>query len=253
MRVAGQSVLRRAKVDPLGGRALEIHHEPKPWAGWREFAKEIGTIVIGVLLALAGEQVVETLSWRHKTAEAEAALRRELAVNLSYAAEQQALGPCANRYIDRLQAAVEKNRPDVIAALYRIGLPTHPHPWRIDTWTAALNAQAPEHMDPARVQAYSLAARFVTSEESQQWEMTDLWSDALAGRFGRLGDPAVASHLLQASDRLRGNEARRADITGAFLASSRQDLGVLPSTERAAEFRQVIKTCEAKLATAPAA
>jgi hypothetical protein len=231
---------------------LEIHHKLKPWHGWREFAKEIGTIVIGVLLALAGEQIVETMSWRHKTNEAEAALHRELAVNLSYAAEQQALGPCANRYIDRLQAAVAANRPDVIAALYRLGAPTHPHPWRFDTWTAALNAQVPEHMEAERVQAYSLAARFVAAEDNQQWEMTDLWSDALAGRFGRLADPAVASDLLKAADRLRANEARRADITGALLTTSRQDLGVLPSTERAAEFRKVVQDCEAKLTTVPA-
>jgi hypothetical protein len=102
------------------------------------------------------------------------------------------------------------------------------------------------------VQAYSLAARFVAAEDNQQWEMTDLWSDALAGRFGRLADPAVASDLLKAADRLRANEARRADITGALLTTSRQDLGVLPSTERAAEFRKVVQDCEAKLTTVPA-
>ena len=41
-------------------------HKPKPWAGWREFAKEIGTIVIGVLIALGAEQAVE---WLHRTTE----------------------------------------------------------------------------------------------------------------------------------------------------------------------------------------
>jgi hypothetical protein len=234
-----------------GGRVLEVHHKPKPWHGWREFAKEIGTIVIGVLLALAGEQIVETLSWRHKTAEAEAPLRRELAVDLSYAAEQQALGVCANRYIDLLQRAVATNRPDIIAGLYRLGPPTHPHPWRIDTWTAALNAQAPDHMAPERVQAYSLAARFVNSEESQQWELVDLYSEAMAGRFGRLTEPSVANDELKTADRLRANEARRADITQAFLTTARENLRIQPSTARAAEFRSVVQDCEAKLKTLP--
>ncbi len=226
-------------------------HKPKPWHGWREFLKEIGTIVIGVLIALAGEQIVETLNWRHKTAEAEAALRRELRVGLSYAAEQQALGACANRYIDILQRAVATNRPDVIATLYSLGPPTHPHPWRIDTWTAALNAQASDHMAQERVQAYSLAARFVNSEESQQWELGDLYSQAMAGRFGHLTEPAVASDELKSADRLRANEARRADITEAFLRTSRDSLGVLPSTERAEEFRKVVQDCETKLKAAP--
>jgi hypothetical protein len=227
-------------------------HRSKPWHGLREFLKEIGTIVIGVLIALAGEQIVETLSWRHKTAEAEAALRRELRVDLSYAAEQQALGDCANRYVDLLQRAVSRNRPDIIATLYSLGPPTHPHPWRIDTWTAALNAQAPDHMAQERVQAYSLAARFVNSEESQQWELVDLYSEAMAGRFGHLNEPTVANDELKTADRLRANEARRADITEAFLRTSRESLGILPATERAAEFRKVVQDCEAKLRTVPA-
>lgn len=226
--------------------------KPKPWRGGPEFLKEIGTIVIGVLIALAGEQIVETLNWRHKTAEAEAGLRRELAVDLSFAAEQQGLGACANRYIDLLQRAVAANRPDVIATLYRLGSPTHPHPWRIDTWTAALNAQVPDHMAGDRVQAYSLAARFVNSEETQQWELVDLYSQAMAGRFGHLSEPTVANDELKAADRLRANEARRADITEAFLRTSRDSLGLLPSTERAAEFRKVTQDCEANLKTVPA-
>ncbi|MDE2489166.1 MAG: hypothetical protein KGO51_17375 [Alphaproteobacteria bacterium] len=204
-----------------------------------------------MLLALAGEQMVDTLSWRHKTAEAEAALRRELAVDLSYAAEQEALGVCASRYIDILQRAVATNRPDIIARLYRLGPPTDPHPWRVDTWTAALDAQAPDHMAPERVQAYSLAARFVNSEESQQWELVDLYSEAMAGRFGRLTEPSVASDELKTADRLRANEARRADITRAFLTTSRESLGIQPSTERAAEFRSAVQDCEAKLKTLP--
>ena len=41
-------------------------HLPKPLHGWREFAGEVGIIVVGVLIALAAEQVVETLHWRHE-------------------------------------------------------------------------------------------------------------------------------------------------------------------------------------------
>ena len=225
-------------------------HKPKPWHGWRELLKEVGTIVIGVLIALAGEQIVEALTWRYKVAEAETALRHELSIDLSYAAEQQALGVCANRYIDILQQAVAANRPEIVAALYRLGPPTHPHPWRIDTWTAALNAQIPDHMTPERVQVYSLTARFVNSEESQQWELVDLYSQVMAGRFGRLTDAGIASANLALIDRLRANEARRADITEALLKSSKESLGVSPSSERSDEFRKVVSDCEAKLRTA---
>jgi hypothetical protein len=45
-------------------------HKPKPWRGAREFLKEIGTIVIGVLIALGAEQVAVSLRDRHAAAEA---------------------------------------------------------------------------------------------------------------------------------------------------------------------------------------
>ena len=53
-------------------------HLPKPIHGWREFCNEVGIIVIGVLLALGAEQVVERLSWRAEVREASEDLHVEL-------------------------------------------------------------------------------------------------------------------------------------------------------------------------------
>lgn len=39
-------------------------HLPKPLHGWREFAGEVGIVVIGVLLALGAEQAIEALHHR---------------------------------------------------------------------------------------------------------------------------------------------------------------------------------------------
>jgi hypothetical protein len=49
-------------------------HKPKPWRGLREFLKEYLIIVVGVLTALAGEQIVESV---HRHIEG-AALRTDL-------------------------------------------------------------------------------------------------------------------------------------------------------------------------------
>ena len=53
-------------------------HLPKPLHGWREFAGEVGIIVVGVLIALAAEQVVEDWSWHHKVTVVREALMGEL-------------------------------------------------------------------------------------------------------------------------------------------------------------------------------
>jgi hypothetical protein len=52
-------------------------HKPKPWHGVREFAKEIGTIVIGVLIAIAAEQAAEALHHRALAREMTEKLRAE--------------------------------------------------------------------------------------------------------------------------------------------------------------------------------
>lgn len=63
---------------------MEIHR-PKPFHGWREFAKEIGVIVIGIAIAIGGEQVIERLNRHAEVAEARKALRAEIAQNAGIA------------------------------------------------------------------------------------------------------------------------------------------------------------------------
>jgi hypothetical protein len=67
----------RPPVDPLGG-GMEVHHKPKPWRDWREFLKEYGIIVLGVLTALGAEQLVDQLHWRHKVDTVRMSLMGEL-------------------------------------------------------------------------------------------------------------------------------------------------------------------------------
>jgi hypothetical protein len=55
---------------------MEIH-KPKSWRGWSEFVKEIGTIVIGVLIAIGAEQAVEALHHRAQAREMAEKLRTE--------------------------------------------------------------------------------------------------------------------------------------------------------------------------------
>lgn len=54
-------------------------HLPKPLNGWREFAGEVGIIVLGVLIALAAQQVVEVMHERSQVEQIRRALRAELA------------------------------------------------------------------------------------------------------------------------------------------------------------------------------
>src|SRR5581483_6681060 len=87
-------------------------HKPKPWRGLREFLKEIGTIVIGVLIALAGEQAVERLEWAHKVHAAEDAMRADLLADDGPQVYQRAaMHDCLTARLDAIRAAVETAAP----------------------------------------------------------------------------------------------------------------------------------------------
>lgn len=56
---------------------------PKPMHGWRQLAGEVGIIVLGVLIALAAQQVVETLNQRSQVRELRTALDNEIGYGLA--------------------------------------------------------------------------------------------------------------------------------------------------------------------------
>src|SRR5690348_1596565 len=69
-------------------------HLPKPLHGWRAFIGEVGIIVLGVLIALGAEQVVESIHDRYLAHQALDHIRSELAFDSAFAAERVAIGDC---------------------------------------------------------------------------------------------------------------------------------------------------------------
>jgi hypothetical protein len=76
-------------------------HLPKPLHGWREFAGEVGIIVIGVLIALGAEGLVERWHWQQQVDQSTRAFKDELLGFAQIAYERQAIQPCLQ---GRLQA-----------------------------------------------------------------------------------------------------------------------------------------------------
>jgi hypothetical protein len=78
-------------------------HLPKPLHGWREFAGEVGIIVIGVLIALGAEQVVEDWHWQQKVAVVRKSLIGELANDRARWEVDLANATCSVPDVDRLE------------------------------------------------------------------------------------------------------------------------------------------------------
>jgi hypothetical protein len=97
---AGAAMSGDGEAEPGGpapadeaGSGMHVH-KPKAAHSLREFASEIAVIVLGILIALSGEQLIETLHWRHETEVMRESLRREILDNLGAAAERVMISPC---------------------------------------------------------------------------------------------------------------------------------------------------------------
>ncbi|HEV2530311.1 hypothetical protein [Phenylobacterium sp.] len=133
-------------------------HKPKPWHDWREFLKEIGTIVIGVLIALAGEQAVEAGRHREIVARGEDALADNFGRFVEYTAQIEQEAPCmaarAAELRTILDRAGETRRLPAIAAIPQ----PYPLPWQIDTWEAMVASGAAPYLPQAKTVLYSRIA-----------------------------------------------------------------------------------------------
>lgn len=82
-------------------------HLPKPLHGWREFAGEVAIIVLGVLIALGAEQVVEDWQWHQKVEVVRRSLMGELGNDRARWERDVSAGRCALADVDRLDTWAE--------------------------------------------------------------------------------------------------------------------------------------------------
>lgn len=203
-------------------------HLPKPMHGWREFAGEVGIIVLGVLIALSAEQVVEWVHWRNKVADARRALDSEVAYNLGAVEKRRQEAPCIDRRLREVRSLLTGNtfglgsgsRPPV----------GQPQLWRprTDVWQVAVAGEAAEHMPLATRLGYAgLYGGFQWYAQKAEDE-TDAWSVlAELDDPGSLGAEDVAA-VRQARSRAQvAADKMNANLPRIIAAGAR--LGIKPA------------------------
>src|ERR1700678_2100665 len=124
---------------------MEIHR-PKPVHHWGELLKEVGIIVLGVLIALGAEQTVEWLHWRYEAGQAETHLRQDAASILYDMLERLDIQNCQDRRLTLMRDRLLASGPTwtAMAPFYTSGPPagsTYAHPmrsWPTVSWSNAV-------------------------------------------------------------------------------------------------------------------
>lgn len=128
----------------------------KPMHGWRAFVGEIAIIVIGVLIALAAQQVVESWSWQQKVAAAEQTMNEEIKNSLLGVAELNRLEKCSTTQLKGLQDAIvsgdQAKAGQILRRATAFGVSRL---WADNAFEATLSAQVSDHLGAAKLKSYS--------------------------------------------------------------------------------------------------
>jgi hypothetical protein len=141
---------------------MEVH-KPKPVHRWNDFLKEVGIIVLGVLIALGAEQSVEWLNWRAKAAQAEKHLRPDAETILDAMVERLEIQACQDARLKLIRERLLASGRDwtAMAPFYTSGPPagsTYAHPmrsWPRASWLTAVASTAAMHLPDARLDDYA--------------------------------------------------------------------------------------------------
>jgi hypothetical protein len=205
---------------------LEIH-KPKPSHTLREFLSEVAVVLLGIVIALAGEQTLLSLESRHKIRLVAEEMRQEISGDDGpQALERIALSKCVDSTLDAIRGLAERNagRSAILDSIARFATPLHT--WDSIAFQAALSAGILAQMPPDRVDAvsrfYSLMPALQSANER---EFRDGASLAAISRAGGPLTESERGQVLNAVETLRRDNAQI--VRFSFLAeAAMKQLGV---------------------------
>lgn len=190
-------------------------HMPKPLHGWRAFIGEVGIIVLGVLIALSFEQLVDAWQWREKIRRAEAAMRVELSADDGPQAYARALiGSCLNQQIARIHDGAGNVPAEQLRKWAASYSPPY-HSWDSEAWRVVVASEIGNHMGPDRLIAWSSPYRLLptlTDQEQREGQLVIEMRNAL---------PEPASPSTSDRQSLRQAAAQLQLVNERFVTTSR--------------------------------
>ena len=206
---------------------------PKPLHGWREFAGEVGIIVLGVIIALALGQAAQAWQWHENVKTARTSIQREMAFDLAFFADRLRIAKCVDRHLadagQRLEAVATRGEtPPSNANLESPGRLI-----LVGDYDAQEAADNLVHFPPAELSALGVLydqARFMsewTEKEDTAWNELELLSKGGT----KLGAFDVA--MLRRDLQIAKNYERLTLINARRQIDRGKALGVAPGPPRA--------------------
>jgi len=234
-------------------------HLPKAFHGWRELAKEVGIIVLGVLIALSFEQLVQIWHWRNETRMTRQELASELSYDALFAGERVAIEECLRDRIKDLTAKLNnagghwtadpmvfgKPRKAIAGNVLVTGIPmayrAPQRPFLSDGWETAKSSAVLDHMGRDDIHDFEFAYKGIGEIRTLEDEETSLEPQLSFLSFDQNLDPQSRVQALVVLARLDLLNSDIALIARQMLAGIRSmdlQLGMLRRLKRVQTFEQ---------------
>lgn len=181
---------------------MEIH-KPKAAHNWREFLVELGTITLGVLIALAAEQAVEWIHWHNRVAEARGVIGNELTQVMAQGIERVREEQCIEQRLNELAAILDDaTRKGALPPVPQISQPPS-RPWPDDIWQTTMASDTATHLSQDQLNAlgsvYGQIRELRAFNQNEQLAWANLSTMVGPGRrLDPASDAALRSALSQA-------------------------------------------------------
>src|SRR3982750_4294577 len=169
-------------------------HLPKPLHGWREFIGEVGVIVLGVLIAIALEQLVESIHWRNQVGEARTALGEEMAHTNRAFAYRVAAHDCIAGRLSKLNDIVERAAKHDPTPLVHEVIPDIGNALSTSVWETSRAAQTLTHFSRDQLRLYGSYYMQVANVQAFMGQEVQDWGviKVLQGDPDRLGPSDIS-------------------------------------------------------------
>lgn len=161
----------------------------------RKTIRDVGEIVLGVLIALALGAVAGEIGWRMEVADAKGAIANELGEIVGQGRERVAVDACMERRIDAIGAIVDAaSNTGRLPPVGQLGDPMF-RTWSTGVWDSTRSAQIASHMDRNLQDDISGIYRFVDVINEATDKEVDAWTRlyAIVGPGRAIGDDEIVS------------------------------------------------------------
>ena len=216
-------------------------HLPKPLHGWREFAGEVGIIVLGVLIALGAEQAIEGLRDRNVAAQSRRDVREEVSTDLGFLRGRLLETGCIDSRLSQLSELVARGTIPKGTVTW-VGRPNDFAPfeerWRAVTSSARTAMFSPDEQG-AFDEIYEVFARNDAESQLEQQAWTDL---NIMERFDGRIDAGDRRFLLRSIEQARRSN-RIFGVFGSFALETAHSLHIAPDQESSPRAKDVHTIC----------